>query len=227
MSRVFWLFLFLILSEISVSASAIHQTRVFDSSEFVLHKPKLITQYGKNLICPEPYKLPMLIALSHYPEMRNISILVKLSKIKTTASCRPILASKGTQLELDSIVKKSRRKYIVRINIKTNFEGILLKDVPFNAQIGVFAHELAHIADYERRGNLGLVKRAVDYSKTKSKQKFENQIDIITIEHGMGWQLYDWADFALNRSTATEKYKAFKRKVYLSPEQITELLAPE
>jgi hypothetical protein len=195
---------------------------MFDSTEFVVQQPNLLAQYGRNLVCPPAYKLPILIALSHYPELRNISIVVKFAKIGTTASCRPILTSKGTHQ--DSIAAKHRRKYVIRINNKQKFEGVLLTDVPFNAKIGVFAHELSHIVDYERRGSFGLVKRAIDYSKTKSKRKFENQIDKITIEHGMGWQLYDWADFALNKSNATDKYKAFKRKVYLSPEQIESLI---
>ena len=42
----------------------------------------------------------------------------------------------------------------------------------------------------------------------------------MTIEKGLGWQLYVWATFILEGNTATEKYKSFKREIYLEPKEI-------
>lgn len=112
------------------------------------------------------------------------------------------------------------REYTIRINNKADFEGILLKNVPLNAQIGILAHEIAHIVDYEKRNIWGVIDRAFDYLSDNSKKNFEYEIDSLTIEHGLGWQLYDWSDYALNKSNATEEYKAFKRKIYMSPNDI-------
>ncbi|MDD2798330.1 MAG: hypothetical protein PHV20_07015 [Bacteroidales bacterium] len=217
-------FLFLLGLQI-LTVSAVNQVRQVDSATYASTQEMLMQEYGQHLMCPEEFSLQMLIALSHYPELQNISIVVKFAKIGTTASCRPILPSKGTKVEVDSVLKKYHRKYVIRINVKPDFRGVLLKDVPFNAQVGALAHELGHILDYEKRSSIGLMERAVDYTKSGWKRKFETKIDKITIAHGMGWQLYDWADFVMNKSTATDKYKAFKRKIYMSPEQIAKYIA--
>lgn len=170
---------------------------------------ELLHDYAEQLECPDEYKLQMLFALSHYPELKNTPIVVKFANLETTATCRPDLFSVFTG-----------RKYIIQINKKENFSGVLLKDVPFNAQIGVLAHEIAHIVDYEQRSHVGLLKRALDYLEENRKKRFENQIDKLTIEHGLGWQLYEWADYAMNKSKATEKYKEFKRRIYMGPADI-------
>jgi len=112
------------------------------------------------------------------------------------------------------------RVYTITINNDLNFKGVLLKDAPFNAQIGVIAHELAHIIDYENKDIIGIIGRGLDYLSDKDKAKYEQTIDMITIRQGLGWQLYDWSDFVLNKSTASTDYKEFKRKIYMTPEQI-------
>ncbi len=178
---------------------------------------ELLHDYAEQLDCPEQYKYQMLIALSYYPELKNTPIKVKFSDLQTTATCRPAIFS---LFAIRRNQTASRRSYIIRINKKENFNGVLLKDVPLNAQIGVLAHEIAHIVDYERRGHAGLLKRAMDYLEENRKKRFEYQIDKLTIEHGLGWQLYDWADYAMHKSKATEKYKAFKKRIYMGPADI-------
>jgi len=111
------------------------------------------------------------------------------------------------------------KKYIIRINSKLT-HPILLRNVPFNASIGLLGHEFAHILDYRRKNFFGIFKRGIDYTSKRRKADFEKEVDIITIEKGLGWQLYDWSYFVLNQSMASEKYKAFKRLTYLTPEEI-------
>ncbi|MDT8282775.1 MAG: hypothetical protein RQ982_08185, partial [Gammaproteobacteria bacterium] len=38
-----------------------------------------------------------------------------------------------------------------------NEKGLLLSDVPFNAQVGIIGHELAHVIDYEEKTAMGVV----------------------------------------------------------------------
>jgi len=97
---------------------------------------------------------------------------------------------------------------------------ILLSTVPFNARVGLFGHELAHFADYNSRSFFGVLGRMFAYSNKKGKEKFEKEIDSLTIERGLGWQLYDWSDFVLNHSNGSVSYKEFKRQIYLEPEEI-------
>jgi hypothetical protein len=96
-----------------------------------------------------------------------------------------------------------------------------LKDVPFNAQIGVIGHELGHIIDYEKRTKSGIFARGIDYLSHKRKKAFEYKIDSITIEKGLGWQLYEWAQYSMiDNKISTEEYKKYKRETYMQPEMI-------
>jgi len=49
----------------------------------------------------------------------------------------------------------------------------------------------------------------------------------LTIERGFGWQLKDWAHYSMEKSFDSEKYKEFKRKVYLDRHEIFRLLKAE
>lgn len=218
--RVRVLMLLLCLSTFAV-IFAMNQVRVVNHENYSKEEKQLVAEYGANVTCPETYRLPLLIALSHYPELKGVFIEVKMAKIGTTAACRPHLLSNGSVFVCDSGKEmRFRRKYTLLINEKAGFEGILFDSVPFNAQVGILAHEVAHIVDYEQRSIFGLMGRAIDYMTVSGKRTYETEIDKITIAHGCGWQLYDWSDFAMNRSRASEKYKAFKRRIYLSPDQI-------
>ena len=116
-----------------------------------------------------------------------------------------------------------KRAYDIFINNDINFEGILLDDVPFNAQIGVIGHEVAHIVDYEGRNILGIIQVGLNYLNDNRKRTYENRIDRMTIQRVLGWQLKDWAQYSMFDSPkASEDYKAFKRKIYLNPQQIIE-----
>lgn len=157
---------------------------------------------------PEEYKLQWLIALSYYPELHNKKFTVKYRRLRTTMSCRP---------KIRSLLRK-KKEYNICINKKKHFKGILLKDVPFNAQIGVIGHELAHIDDYENKNSLKIIGTGLHYLGHKGKKKLEQKIDLLTIQKGLGWQLYDWSNYAINQSNATDKYKKFKRSTYLKPD---------
>ena len=90
----------------------------------------------------------------------------------------------------------------------------------FNAKIGLFAHEFSHFSDYQSRSLFGIIARGISYSSKKTKAKFVKEIDLNTINRGLGWQLFDWSNYVQNESNATFKYKEFKMNIYLSPEDI-------
>ena len=116
---------------------------------------------------------------------------------------------------------KGKRSYQVFINNNPNFEGILLSDVPRKAQIGVIAHELAHILEYETYNNVGIIQLGLMYLDDESKMVFERETDILTISRGFGEHLKAWAQYSMYDSPkATQAYKEFKRKIYMSPTEI-------
>lgn len=119
---------------------------------------------------------------------------------------------------------QKKRIYHVYINNKSQFKGILLEDVPFNAQVGVIGHELAHIVDYENKNIFQIIGTGIGYLFGGYKKRLEHRIDLMTIDHGLGWQLHDWAKFAMYDSKATPKYKLYKKKIYMGPEKILTLM---
>ena len=163
------------------------------------------------------FELQSLIALAGYPELKNDFITFKYASLKTCGQTVPAFFS---------VFKRYHRHYIININ-NTVAKSVLLNDAPFNAQVGVFAHELAHVADYKNRNLSDLMKWAFNYMFKSKRAVCEKATDKVAIEHGFGQDLYEWIFFVLNNSNATDKYKAFKRHYYLQPQEIKSLLTHE
>lgn len=193
------------------------QIRSIDSLNYLqkVDSLNLIHMESKDII-PE-YKLVTLLALSYYPELADTRIVFKRSKINTTLNARPTTFS---------LIFRSRkkRKYVIRINKQQKDSVIYFDHVPFNARIGLLGHEFAHLEDYNNRNFGQIISRLMAYSNKKSKAQFEKEIDQLTIKKGLGWQLYDWSDYVLNKSNAYASYKNFKRMTYLTPEAIRHII---
>ncbi|MBN1250826.1 MAG: hypothetical protein JXR51_02065 [Bacteroidales bacterium] len=204
---IFWFNVFLSFSQNNQIGREI-DTNYLKSKINILEK-----KISLNNKLPKKYKLQTLIVLLYYSELEHINITFKNKNLKTSLACRPKIGF--------IFKKKSKRKYIIFINNKSKkLENVLLKNVPFNAQVGVISHEIAHIVDYSKKSNLQVIKTAINYLSIKKREKFEKSIDSIAIKHGFGWQLYDWADYILNKSKVSDKYKNYKRLIYLEPQEI-------
>ncbi len=163
----------------------------------------------------EEFLEPSLIALSYYPDLVGVKIEFAYSDEATTMAARP---------KPRTLFVKKRRRYLILINNEEEFDGVKLRDVPFNAQIGVIGHELAHIADYENHNMFGVVGILFRYADKGRKALFEKEIDRSTIERGLGWQLYDWALYSQENPYSTDEFKEFKHTHYLQPSQIEKLI---
>lgn len=155
--------------------------------------------------------------LSFFPELKGTSIKFKYGKLRTTLNARPSLYSLFFK-------KRENRNYIVRINKSKRDSSINLAGVNYNAQIGVLAHEFSHFIDYSEKGFWGIFNRLLSYTNKESKAKFEKEIDQLTIDRGLGWQLHDWAHTVLYDSNACYRYRKLKREVYLTPRSIKEYI---
>ena len=174
-------------------------------------------KHGTNKVIMPVFEIPVLIALSYYPELKGTRIMFVEKSINTTAACRP----KWTFLF------KSRKNRVYEIYINNNQEkikGALLEEIPFDAQIGLIGHELGHIADYSKKGVFGIFGMAFQYLFIPGRSKIEKRVDAITIAHNLGWQLYDFEDFIFYRSKVSKEYKAFKRKIYVAPEELRKMI---
>ena len=176
---------------------------------------ELKKEFGKNKIIPKEIELQALVALSHFPQLKNTHIEFIYVCNKSTMSARP---SAGFVFR-----KKTQRKYFVFINnVKKEHNGVLFRYSSFNAQVGCIGHELAHIADYIRKNSFQILTVGARYQlSVKFRSRYEKETDIRTIEHELGWQLYDFVDYVFNKSDASGKYLAYKKKVYFSPDEIS------
>lgn len=186
--------------------------RVFVKSEWQPYRDSLYSIYGSQKKFVKEFELQALIALSYYPELKDVPIAFQFKDIKTTMEVRP---------EYTSGLKNHNRRYIIFIDNDTHHnEGVLLREVTFNAQIGVIGHELAHIMDFEKRTIKSLLLLAIDYKTLRNHARYERSIDLYAVRRGLGWQTLEFADFIQNRSDASARYKHFKQINYLSCSEI-------
>jgi hypothetical protein len=188
--------------------TAYNQTQTLDSLKTIFP-----------LIQDVPIELETAIyfSISHYPELQNNPIRFKHARIKTTFNARPTVGSLLFK-------RKENRHYIVRINSSINDSIICFYKIPEFAKKGVIGHEFAHFADYETRNLWQVLGRAFSYLSKKRKADFEKSIDTETIKRGLGNELYAWCNYVLYESNATVDYKNFKRRTYLTPEEIQAVL---
>jgi len=179
---------------------------------------KLKRRFGSNKKVPKEVLWNFFTAIGYYPELKQVNIKVRYGNIKTTMQCRP---------RWDFLFhKKEKRSYVMYIGNKIkNSNGILYRNLPLNAQIGVVGHELAHIIDYQRMNNLQLCRFGIDYLTSKKKREIENRIDLIAIHRGLGYQIRDFSKYVFEESGASFEYLKYKMKFYFRPYQIKEILA--
>jgi len=187
---------------------------------------KILRQdFGKQKKTIDAYEKQILIALSYFQELKAIHIKFRLKKRRTPLATRPTFFSMFRSAK--------KRTYIITISGKstTYLDTITLKNLRFNAQIGVLGHELSHISDYITKGfgkMLALGKNELFYPKLVDQVEYET--DLSCINHGLGYQLLDWSINVrdnLNRTNwlgarNLDKNKNIER--YMNPETIKAIL---
>ncbi len=178
----------------------------------ILSYEEMKIEFGTNKTFLSETEIPAIIALSFYPELKNTHIKFEFKKIATTMAARP---------ELISIVK-NQRSYVIYINSDVCVTGaVSYSELNLKQQIGIIAHELAHIVDFEKRSNLSVLSCGVLYKCLNTyHKKLERATDEIVISKGLGNELYAFSYYVINQSSASENYINFKKKNYLLPEEI-------
>ncbi len=173
-------------------------------------------EYGQNKNFIDKVELPALIALSFFPELKNTPITFEYRKIKTTMSTRPHMGQ----------FLISNRTYVIYINSQAKeLGGVSFDELGLQEQIGIIAHELSHIVDYQKRKTFSMLKCGLYYSIFEHYHRtLERNTDLLVIQKGLAHQLYAFSNYVLNKSSASPHYKEFKRKNYLSPEEISDYL---
>lgn len=214
MKVILSLFIFFIFG---TTYAQIVQIREIDSLDVVKELESLKECYSNVVGVPSDYECAFYKALSYYPDLEKTHIKFTRKRIGTTLNCRPTVTSLLFRV-------KEKRRYVIRLNNDPTSEAVKINEVSFNAKIGVFGHEIAHVQDYNKRTIVGIVRRAGDYLDTRRKAKFEKEIDKNTILVGLGWQAYDWAYYMHYLSSIPEEYRKFKEDTYLGPEEIMSII---
>lgn len=174
-----------------------------------------------NKIFPKSLRDEVAQALSFYPELNDTPIEFKFKDNirKSTMQAQPRFSS--------FFKSKKNREYLILIsrNIQIDDEEFTISDIPSDVIVGWLGHELGHIMDYSGRTNIGMLIFGIRYlfSSTHIK-KVERTADTYAIAHGMGEYIIKTKDFILENADISEKYKDRIRRLYISSEEVMELI---
>ena len=172
--------------------------------------------YGRNKRLLKKYELQTLLALSHYPELKEVFINFYEEEAFLPLASRPEPAS--------MLGAKDTWQYNVIISTKSidELEPILLHRIPFNAQIGIIGHELAHTAYYLDKNVAQMLLIALNYPFPDFRAAFEKNTDRRALFHGLGWQLLHYSQYA--RQVMKYDETNLGSDYYLSPTEIEALI---
>jgi hypothetical protein len=174
-----------------------------------------MARYGRHKRLPQGFERPALIALSHYPELRDTWISFRLGPGKLPYSSRP-------RLLRSCLFPFQKRRYLIRISTQSTQvrKPTLLGNLSFEGQIGALGHELAHTSYYQTKRFGGLLLDGLRYLRFRHKERFEKMTDEIALQHGLGPYLLQWC-----REVYPVKLKDGNRwKLYHAPEALERLM---
>lgn len=153
------------------------------------------------------------VALSHYPELKEAHVKLKLKPISSTMQAQP---------KWDFLFRtRKNRNYQIFVNTSESFTGITYKDLSFNSLVGWIGHEMAHLTEYSCKDNGQLVSFIASYVFDQNELKrTERKADKLTIQHGLGTQLLEGVNFFHRDRKVKNSYREKNKKYYLSPEEI-------
>ena len=125
---------------------------------------------------------------------------------------------------------RKNRQYRILLNDAqdTFFDPILLRALPFDAQVGILAHELGHVVYYHQLNIFKMGKWGLRYLRSDEfRATHERTTDLMPVYHGLGSQIYQYAYYVRNDSTCKEFYaeeKGFMDKYYMTDRELLEVI---
>ena len=201
------------------------QTFVFPDSlrqgTFKLDSLQQLVGINKGL--PEGFEEAALLAYSAYPQLKEVSIDMILTQDG---------APMESNFELITLLgPKKWRKYRILLNngINTPYDEILLRNLPFDAQVGILAHELGHVAYYHDLSTLEIAKWGLNYLLDDNfRASHERTTDLMPVYHGLGHQIYHYAYYVRYDSCCQELYEEwgdFMDTFYLTDQEIANAIS--
>lgn len=187
-----------ILAGMPLFGAPVDPVRHYEESEQRPNLDTLMEQFGHNKELPEGFELQTLLALSHYPELADTHIRFIVDDVNIPLSSRPWWGS--------MLHNAQQRTYLVVIDSEREGgrDALLLKNQPFNAQIGIIGHELAHTVYYLERSFFGILGDAL-CQLSSCRVDFERETDRRLVSYGLGWQRYDHALYIRTQILGSEE----------------------
>ena len=175
---------------------------------------------GANKHLPEGFELQALLALSAFPELKDVEISFILNDYS---------APMEANMEIPTLFgPRKNRHYHVLLNVSDDewISAIHLQNLPFDAQVGILAHELAHISYYHRLNLFQMGHWGLRYLiSAKYRGDHEKTTDLAPVWRGQGNQIYQYAYYVRYSETTSPLYSQFSSFIdnfYLNDEQIKE-----
>lgn len=173
---------------------------------------------GSNKGLPKGFEIAAAIAYSAYPELKDVNIDMILTQHG---------APMESTVEIGSLwgARKNRRYLVLLNDAPTSyFDPILLRALPFDAQVGILAHELGHVAYYHQLNIFAFGKWGLQYLWNDNfRAAHERTTDLMPVYHGLGSQIYQYAYFVRYDPTCREFYKEgkdFMDKYYMTDKEL-------
>jgi hypothetical protein len=104
-------------------------------------------------------------------------------------------------------------------------EKIPIQELPEGVLVGWIGHELGHIMDYLKRNNWSMILFGIGYYTSKSFIiSAERAADTYAINHDLGDYILATKDFILHKADMPERYIKRIKRLYLSPEEVMDLV---
>jgi hypothetical protein len=177
---------------------------------------------SRNKRIPKIIENQILKALAHYPELKRTHIrFVFTRKLKSSImAARPVVHT--------LLGPRDKRTYEILIKpvLKLTHTIQPIHRISDEVLIGWIGHELGHIMDYEQRSTFSVAKFGLLYLISKRYiRKAERVADTFAVNRGMSSYILATKDYILSSSELPQKYKDKIAKLYLSPDDIVELVA--
>lgn len=158
-------------------------TNSFSEEQFQLLKK----EYGNRKQYPPQIEKQVLIALSYYPELKNVPINFKMKPNHSPGFTRATWAG--------VFERPYKRHFLIVISNSTEeiLMPLIFNNISFNAQVGLIGHELGHVADFSPKTSLQLIRHAIKSLSEKYVDSVEYNTDAICVAHGLGYQLLEWS----------------------------------
>ena len=172
---------------------------------------------GENKGLPEGFEVAAAIAYSAFPQLKDVHIDM-------------ILTDEGVPMESNFNIPtlfgpRKHRQYRILLNDNKNSSNpILLRALPFDAQVGILAHELSHVVYYHQLNLFQIGKWGLSYLMNDAYSVVhERTTDLMAVYHGLGSQIYQYAYYVRHDPSCQSfyaKHKGWMDKYYMTDEEL-------